>query len=66
MQLELLEVKMNKLNIEWKSEDHIKLADIYMDAEDNISCYDGCLESSFQLIKESPEEAIEMLGDKSV
>ena len=44
-----------KLNVEWKSKDHIKLADIYMDASDNISCYDGCLDSSFELLKEEPE-----------
>ena len=50
-----------KLNVEWKSKDHIKLADIYMDASDNISCYDGCLESSFELMKEEPEEAIKLL-----
>ena len=47
--------------VEWKSEDHIKLADIHMDAPDNISCWDGCLEMSFQLMQEEPEEAIELL-----
>ena len=51
--------------IQWKSDDHIKLADIYMDAPDNISCWDGCLESSFELMNEDPEEAIELLKNFS-
>ena len=54
-----------KLNIKWKSKDHIKLADIYMNAPDNISCYNGCLECSFQLMKENPEEVIKILGGKN-
>ena len=53
----------NKLNVEWKSEDHIKLSDIYMDAPDNISCWEGCLEMSFQLMKEDPQQAIELLNE---
>ena len=53
----------NKLNVEWKSEDHVKLSDIYMAAPDNISCWDGCLEMSFQLMKEDPQQAIELLNE---
>ena len=50
-----------KLVIEWMSKDHIKLANIYMDAPDNISCFDGCLQSSFELMEENPEEAIKLI-----
>jgi len=55
----------NKLVIEWKSEDHIKLADIYMDTPDNISCWDGCLQSSFEFMKQNTKEAIELLKEKT-
>ena len=55
----------NKLIIEWKSEDHIKLANMHMDAPDNISCWDGCLESAFEIMKDDPEYAIELLGNKN-
>ena len=55
---------IDKLNVEWKSKDHIKLANIYMSVPDNISCYDGCLELAFQLMSEDPKEAIKLLGNK--
>ena len=38
------------MDINWLSEDHLKLADIYMDAEDNISCFDGCKEMAMDLM----------------
>ena len=47
--------------VNWKSEDHLKLADIYMDAEDNISCFDGCKEMAFNLMTNEPKEAERLL-----
>ena len=44
-----------------KSEDHVKLADNYMDAEDNISCFDGCKEMAFNLMTNEPKEAERLL-----
>ena len=50
-----------KLKIEWKSQDHIKLANIYMNAPDNISCWDGCLQSSFELMEQDTKDAMKLL-----
>ena len=50
--------------VNWKSEDHLKLANIYMEAEDNISCYDGCKEMAFDLMTNDPKEAERLLKDE--
>ena len=50
--------------VNWKSEDHLKLANIYMEAEDNISCFDGCKEMAFDLMTNEPKEAERLLKDE--
>ena len=49
------------MGIKWNSEKHLKLANIYMNAEDNISCFDGCKEMAFNLITNNPKEAERLL-----
>ena len=47
--------------VNWKSEDHLKLANIYMNAEDNISCYDGCKEMAIDHFENDYEDAIQTI-----
>ncbi len=60
---------MIKKEIEWGNDLHLELADIYMDADDNESCYEGCKEIAFNdferdfdvamsIIKEDREEKL--------
>ena len=56
--------KNGEKEIVWNSGWHLALANIYMDAEDNISCYDGCKEMARDLFDGDPKEAIKMIKDK--
>ena len=51
----------NKKIIEWCSDQHLELANIYMDAEDNISCYDGCKEMSMDHLNNNYKDAIKTI-----
>ena len=55
---------MKKLDIEWNSNDHLKLAEIFMEAKDNISSFDGCKEMAMDLMEQDLEEAKELLKNK--
>ena len=52
---------MKKLDIEWNSNSHLELAEIFMEAKDNISSFDGCKEMAMDLMKQDPKEAKELL-----
>tara|TARA_R100000656_G_scaffold36130_1_gene30878 strand:+ start:301 stop:507 length:207 start_codon:yes stop_codon:yes gene_type:complete len=53
--------KHGKKEIVWNSFWHFTLADVYMDATDNISCYDGCKEMARDLFDGDPEKAIKII-----
>ena len=57
----LKRLKMKKLDIEWNSNSHLEIAEIFMEAKDNISSFDGCKEMAMDLMKQDPKEAKELL-----
>ena len=57
---------MRRKKIEWNSKEHLKLADIYMDADGNESCYDGCKEMAMDAFENDYEDAIKTINDLSL
>jgi len=53
---------MRRKKIEWNSKEHLKLADIYMDADGNESCYDGCKEMAMDAFENDYEDAIKTIN----
>ena len=49
------------IKVEWNSKIHLQLTDIYMNAEDNISCYDGCKEMEYDHFENNYEDAIKTI-----
>ena len=50
-----------KTKVEWNSELHLQLADVFMNAEDNISCYDGCKQMAMDLFEYDYRQAIQSI-----
>ena len=55
-----------KNKIEWNSKLHLQLADVYMNAEDNISCYNGCKEMAYDHFENDYKDAIKTIKKKDV
>tara|TARA_R100000655_G_C2895818_1_gene177906 strand:- start:112 stop:312 length:201 start_codon:yes stop_codon:yes gene_type:complete len=53
--------KIKTINIGWNDDDHLKIAEIIMEAEDNISCFDGCKEMAKDLFQQDPKEVQKLL-----
>ena len=53
-----------KNKIEWNSKLHLQLADVYMNAEDNISCYNGCKEMAYAHFENDYKAAINTIKKK--
>ena len=47
--------------IAWNSKKHLELANIYMEAGDNISCYDGCKEMAKDHFENDYKDAIKTI-----
>ena len=55
-----------KNKIEWNSKLHLQLDDVYMNAEDNISCYNGCKEMAYDHFENDYKDAIKTIKKKEV
>ena len=52
---------MSNKKIEWNSKKHLQLANIYMNASDNISCYDGCKEMALLHFENNYNDAVKII-----
>ena len=50
-----------KTRVEWNSKLHLQLADVFMNTEDNISCYDGCKQMAMDLFEYDYRQAIKLI-----
>ena len=52
------------IKVKWNSKIHLQLTDIYMNSEDNISCYDGCKEMAYDHFENNYEDAIKTIQNE--